>query len=120
MFCLVSTASGQHFSHFGQLLVSFWFCQQSAVLQVKVSVLARHVDVMIITQITNSVVCDMSKGSPYNKIKLPLVACFSTDQVCLLDGSHYKWWQQWDTVNCQTGSALSMYRRPFFRLETSR
>ena len=24
MICLVSTASGQHFSHFGQFLVSFW------------------------------------------------------------------------------------------------
>ena len=24
MICLVSTASGQHFSHFGQFFVSFW------------------------------------------------------------------------------------------------
>ena len=37
MFCLVSMVSGHQFSHFGQ----FWSGQQSAVLQEKVSILAR-------------------------------------------------------------------------------
>ena len=36
LFCLVSTASGQHFSHSGQLLVSIWFGKRSAVLQFSV------------------------------------------------------------------------------------
>ena len=39
--------------------------------------------------------------------------------MCIRVGALYKWWQQWDEVNCRTVVALPTDSQDMFRNETS-